>query len=116
MEEASGKDLAWFFDQWVYGIGSPKLDIRQFYSRRTQTLTLTIRQTQLAGALTPVAFQLPLNVTIKTKGKEIDQTFDIKKRVETFEIKTERPTEIDIDPELRIPLKTVKLRPLVTSR
>ncbi|MEO6655814.1 MAG: M1 family metallopeptidase, partial [Pyrinomonadaceae bacterium] len=29
MEEASGQDLAWFFDQWVYRSGAPHLDIKQ---------------------------------------------------------------------------------------
>ncbi len=27
MEDASGLDLNWFFDQWYYGAGHPVLDI-----------------------------------------------------------------------------------------
>jgi aminopeptidase N len=27
-EEVSKKDLDWFFDQWVYGVGYPKLEIK----------------------------------------------------------------------------------------
>ncbi|MHC5010331.1 MAG: M1 family aminopeptidase [Planctomycetota bacterium] len=42
VEEVAGRDLSWFWDQWVYGAGYPVLDVR--YDRRTQRLT--VRQTQ----------------------------------------------------------------------
>ena len=31
MEAASGKDLKWFFDQWVYKAGHPELKVRWRY-------------------------------------------------------------------------------------
>lgn len=31
VNSASGKDMQWFFDQWVYGKGYPKLNISTFY-------------------------------------------------------------------------------------
>jgi aminopeptidase N len=46
MEEASGTNLEWFFRQWVYGAGSPKLEIKQTYSAKNKTLTISIVQTQ----------------------------------------------------------------------
>ena len=36
METASGKDLKWFFDQWVYKAGHPELKVRWHYRRRRQ--------------------------------------------------------------------------------
>src|SRR5207245_11597726 len=45
MEETSAKDLGWFFDQWVYSAGAPKLDITQRYNKSTRTLTVVVTQT-----------------------------------------------------------------------
>ncbi len=41
-EEVAGEDLQWFWDQWVYGLGYPKLDVR-VDSKANQ---LIVRQTQ----------------------------------------------------------------------
>jgi aminopeptidase N len=40
VETVAGRDLQWFFDQWVYGAGYPTLDVRRQGGR------LTIRQAQ----------------------------------------------------------------------
>ena len=49
LEEAHGKDLEWFFKQWVYSEGFPKLKIYQSYSRKNKTLSVTISQQQKGG-------------------------------------------------------------------
>ena len=110
MEEASGQDLDWFFDQWVYGQGAPKLNIRQTYSARTKTLTLTITQTHKATAEVPAAFRLPIDIEITTAGgKRSLKPLEITGRQRSFTFKLgSKPTEIVIDPQLRVPLKTVK--------
>jgi len=41
-EAVAGEDLQWFWDQWVYGLGYPKLDVRVDAGARQ----LTVRQTQ----------------------------------------------------------------------
>jgi aminopeptidase N len=33
-EEAAGRDLRWFFDQWVYGVGYPRFQVRVDEARR----------------------------------------------------------------------------------
>ena len=43
-EAAAGRDLRWFFDQWVYGAGYPQLDVR--YDPRAEQLI--VRQLQPA--------------------------------------------------------------------
>ncbi|MFN2501528.1 MAG: M1 family metallopeptidase [Pyrinomonadaceae bacterium] len=117
MEEASGKDLKWFFDQWVYGAGAPRLDIRQVYNRRAKKLTITVSQTHRIDPITPAVFRLPMDVTIKGTGEQADHVLDISKRVQTFTLDFPvRPASLEIDPKERIPLKQVKLRPLVSLR
>ncbi len=42
MEEVAGRDLGWFFDPWVYGVGYPRLDVTYDGGARR----LLVRQTQ----------------------------------------------------------------------
>ena len=117
MEETSGKKLDWFFDQWIYGAGSPKLEIKQTYNATDKTLNLSVAQTQNRDDITPEVFVLPLEIEIKTPSGTKAETLDIKKRVENFSIKLNaKPTEIKIDKLDKIPIKTVQIKPLVTIK
>lgn len=116
MEQASGKDLDWFFKQWVYGTGFPKLEVKQVYNPADKKLTLTVSQTQKAKNLTPAVFQLPLEVEIQTSRGTKKEKLPIKKRAQTFVIDlNEEPKEILFDKDSKIPLMTVKQSPLVKS-
>ena len=68
MEKASGKDLGWFFDQWVYKAGHPELKARWRYEADDKTVRLTIEQTQKVDDLTPL-FRLPTSVQIVETGE-----------------------------------------------
>ena len=59
-EETTGKDLNWFFNQWYFGSGHPKLDISYGYDASTQTAKVFIKQTQAGDKL----FKLPLAVDV----------------------------------------------------
>ncbi len=52
METASGRDLAWFFDQWVYHGGHPELTARWRYEDDDKTLRLKVEQTQAVDETT----------------------------------------------------------------
>ena len=113
MEEASKTDLNWFFKQWVYGTGFPKLEINQVYDVKTKTLKLTVNQTQKPDATTPEVFTLPLQIEIKTAKETKAEKLDINKRTQEFSIKlNEKPVELEIDKGEKIPLKTIKLNAL----
>jgi aminopeptidase N len=113
MEEVSGKDLNWFFAQWVYAAGYPKLNVKQVYNPKTRHLDLTVMQTQNLDKITPEAFILPMEVEITTaKGKKTER-IEIKKRTEIFSLKVDdKPTKIVFDKDEKIPLKSVKIQPL----
>ena len=117
MEEASGQDLGWFFDQWVYDIGAPRLTVNPVYNMRTKTLKLTVTQTQKFDILAPQAFRLPMDVQLKlARGVQI-KPITITKRVETVSIRAgTRPAEITLDPDDKIILKTVKMLPITIVR
>lgn len=117
MEETSGQDLGWFFDQWVYKAGYPKLDVKQIYNLNSNILTLTITQTQTPDLITPSVFRLPMDVTIHAGSRQTKEKIEITNRVQTFTIKTnEAPTDISLDGDEKIPLKQVKMRPMVTVK
>lgn len=64
-ERASGRDLRWFFDQWVHGPGHPQLDVE--WGAEAEDLVLTIRQVQPAEW--PV-FTLDLDFMVEGGGVE----------------------------------------------
>ncbi|HXG83820.1 MAG TPA: M1 family aminopeptidase, partial [Pyrinomonadaceae bacterium] len=66
MEETSRMNLDWFFSQWIYGAGFPKLSVRQIYNPNNKTLSLTVTQTQKPESKVSTAFRLPMNVEITT--------------------------------------------------
>jgi len=110
METASGKNLEWFFRQWVRGAGYPKLEINHTYDARSSSLNVTIRQTQSAANGTATAFRLPLELEIETeKGKRTEQIV-VEKRNEqfTFKMNGATRTAVKLDPREKILLKTVK--------
>ena len=63
MEAASGEDLGWFFEQWAYSPGFPRLDVS---TRVADGATLvTIEQVQSTDWPT---FRLPLTIAVERPG------------------------------------------------
>ena len=46
IEETSGQSMDWFFDQWLYKMGHPILEVTQAYDDASKKLTLNVKQTQ----------------------------------------------------------------------
>ena len=63
MEEGSGKDLKWFFDQWLYKAGHPELKVRWHYEDADKTVRVKVEQTQKIDEQTPL-FRLPTTLEI----------------------------------------------------
>ena len=67
----TGRDLSWFFDQWVYRPGHPKLTVGWSWDDRSRTATVTVKQTQETkdGA---AIFRLPVTIDFITgNGKPV---------------------------------------------
>jgi aminopeptidase N len=45
IEEATGQNLSWFFDEWVYRMGHPQFEIASSYDG-AKSLKVTVKQTQ----------------------------------------------------------------------
>jgi aminopeptidase N len=63
MEAGSGKDLKWFFDQWVYKAGHPELKVRWHYNNTDRTVRVQVQQTHKVDEQTPL-FRLPTTLEI----------------------------------------------------
>ena len=113
MEQASNRDLDWFFDQWVYMGGHPKLDVKKLWVPGSTTMRLTVTQIQKPDRITPAAFRLPVDVEFTLPGGEKKtEKINITKRLETFSIKLPaRPESVAFDPDEKVPVKTVKIAP-----
>ncbi len=117
MEEASGTRLGWFFDQWIYGLGSPKLDVKSVYSPRTKTLSMTVTQTQKRDAMTPPSFRLPLDVEFAGISGPKAEKIEVTKRIETFRFKLSgKPSKIILDKGEKVPLKTLKIAAIANGK
>ena len=64
LEDVSGKDLNWYFNQWYYGAGHPILDITYQWDEATKTEKVFVAQNQ-QGQI----FQLPIAVDVYAAGK-----------------------------------------------
>ncbi|SHL87611.1 M1 family metallopeptidase [Chryseobacterium polytrichastri] len=62
-EKVSGKDLNWFFNQWYFGSGNPKLNYSSTFEPVKKQVTVTINQTQ------EQPFEFPLAIDVYDNGK-----------------------------------------------
>lgn len=117
MEQASGQDLTWFFDQWVYSSGAPSLSVRPVYSTKAKTLALTVTQTQKPDAIVPAVFRLPLDVSVKMTAGYEKKSIDIHQRIEKFSVKMRaKPQSIEFDPDGKVLAMNVKILPILIVR
>ena len=97
MEEASGKDLKVFFEQWLYKPGALTLNGTWQYNAKKKEVTLQLKQTQSDGSI----FNMPVQVAITSaKDKQsIIKTIQVnaKSNEYTFSVDVE-PASILLDP------------------
>lgn len=64
LEKVSGKDLNWFFNQWYYGKGNPKISSTTSFEPVKKQVTISINQNQIGDN-----FQFPLAIDIYENGR-----------------------------------------------
>jgi aminopeptidase N len=103
MESISGRDLGWFFDQWIFHGGHPELTARWKYEDDDKTLRLKVDQTQAVDATTPL-FRLPTTVEIGDDSGARTVSIVIDARSQEFVIAAPtKPKMVRIDPKGWLP-------------
>ena len=98
-EEETGRNLSWFFDQWVYHGGHPELRVARAWDESARTLVLTVEQVQEVDALTPL-FRIPVTLEVVSAGKRFRIPLDLHGRRETIHLPLPgRPRYVALDPE-----------------
>lgn len=98
-EEETGRNLVWFFDQWIHGAGHPELRVERTWDDRSKVLTLRFEQTQEATDGTPLVFRLPMDVEVFVAGRWQRIPIDLRSRSETVQIPlAARPMCVAVDP------------------
>ena len=96
-EKVSGKDLRWFFKQWVEEGGAPQITLGDVKVFSDETYKRYIIKAEILQKDKPVEIYLP--VSVETEGGSLLSYHWIKNRVNTIEIKVpSKPESIIIDP------------------
>jgi aminopeptidase N len=85
MERTSGRDLDWFFDQWAYGIGYPKVKVARSWNAGTSTLRLTVDESQKIDATHPF-FRFPSTIRVVTRDSVVRHEIMIDRQHQSFDI------------------------------
>ncbi len=97
VREATGYNLYWFFNEWLYKVGHPKFDVTHNYDQETHQLTLQVRQTQRVDSLTPV-YRMPVQVYIQTDHDSLLKTVWVNSLENTFTFDVpEKPRMVNYD-------------------
>ncbi len=96
MESSSGRKLGWFFHQWLYAPGYPKLRTTMRWDAATHEAVVTLVQTQ---PTTWPTFRLPLTLQLAGSTRT-RHTVELTLRRQVYRFKaTEAPTSVEVDPD-----------------
>lgn len=93
-EEATGLDLNWYWNQWYYGSGHPKLDISYGYDAENRMAKVFIRQTQEGDKV----FTLPIDIDVYVGNKKNRYPVWMRNKADTFAFQvSSKPDLINVD-------------------
>ena len=99
MEEASGRDLGWFFDEWLYKPGTLKVAGRWTYDARAKQVRIALDQVQTDGSV----FRMPVEVAVNTSEQAAPtiHRVEMNAKANVFRIAVpSQPNDVRLDPNL----------------
>ncbi len=99
IEEATGRNLDKFFDQWLYHAGHPEFEVSWKYDDKAKSVALTVKQKQEVKDLTPL-FSMPVDVEVHAKGKSRRERIEVSRPEQTFFLGSPaKPDAVLFDPD-----------------
>jgi aminopeptidase N len=92
-DSVSGKDLKWFFDQWLYKPGVPELKIQVKADNEDFKLEITQGKT---------LYQFPIEISVISKSGTTHERLFIDKQVNEVKVKSSGPFRIQVDPGVKL--------------
>jgi aminopeptidase N len=83
IEQATGRNLDWFFEQWVFRAGHPELKLEHSYDEDTGLARLIVSQTQKTDSETPL-FRIPTQMRYRVAGRDLTFDLEITEKQHTF--------------------------------
>src|SRR5271167_919958 len=108
-EDTTGRNLDFFFDQWVYKEGHPEIEVSSSFDDKKKLLSVTVKQTHKTGDTIANAFSFPVTIALMdAEGRETRHRVELKEREQGFTFVADKaPKAVRFDPEHDI-LKTLK--------
>jgi aminopeptidase N len=90
----SGKNVDQFFNQWLYGMGQPKLEGKWQYNKKV--LTIEVNQIQKEE------FRFPLEVALVYDDKTVLKQLTFDSTTVSLSLEAEKPNQIILDPNTKL--------------
>jgi aminopeptidase N len=112
--DATGENLDWFWDQWMYQAGYPEFAVASNYDAAARSLTLTVKQTQVDTSTadsttglrysTPPVFRMPMTIRVGTASGDVVRNVMLDAREQTIRIDSvpAEPTMVIFDDGNRV--------------
>jgi aminopeptidase N len=98
LEDATGRSLEAFFDQWVHRAGHPALEISSEHDAGVLKVTVAQTQVQRSDPATTFSFALPVLVVTEDGTERV--VLDVTRPRETFALKSPKaPRMVLVDPD-----------------
>lgn len=96
-EEVTGQDLNWYWNQWYYGSGHPKLTIDYVYDDAGKKVSVVVNQTQETGKI----FRLPIAIDVYNGATKVRHQVWIENKTDTFtfDYNGSHPDLVNVDGE-----------------
>src|SRR5579862_4430607 len=93
-EEITGQDLNWYWNQWYYNKGYPKLNIDYLYDDNAKNVKVIINQTQDSNNI----FKLPIAIDVYNGAKKERHKVWVEDKTDTFTFSyNSKPDLVNVD-------------------
>jgi aminopeptidase N len=88
VKEATGQNMDWFFEQYIFAPGHPVFDVSYVWDEKAGEVHLTVRQVQDTSKGVPI-YKIPVIIGIHTSEGKISQKVWVEKQEEVFTFSAE---------------------------